>query len=854
MNKKQLFIAAVAALLSVTGVNASNISGITNGGSGSFDISPEHVNGDVGYRQYGQFELSQGDIANLLYKYGSRDLETFINLVDGQVKIDGILNTMRDGNFYNGHAIFISPNGMVVGASGVLNVGSLSVITPTDDKYNTLKGEYSARNYTNINQISKLKQDSNADISVAGKIFARNGVDLRGANIDISGDILNGVKATDALTSSSQATNLFNSLVNTDGIVQGNAFTSNGSNIIIKSGAKSDGSKLADASTNISGKVINYAGGETAITNHGGDGLTISGNIQSNNKLNIYNTNGDLGITGKISNSNAALSISNKGANLNIGNGAAISTNNALEVVNNGTGKLTIAGNTTSTGKTDIVNEGAGGMNITGGVNGSSIRIVNRGGKMVISNTADKISSTGTVRLENSGTGMEIGGVKSNNLVSIENKSGDLTVNGKVSVTKGDINILNNGTKLSVSSSGKIAGNGNISLKNNGANGMSLDGTITNTGTTAINNNKGQLLANGTITNTGNMGIINQGDNLVISKNAKITNTGDLKIANTGANGTTIVGAVDNTGNLYIYNDNGELAFASDSENATAAKVSNHDGNLYIAARKNSTGIKTSTASSITNEGGNLVIRNSGTGKASSGRGLDLQGTISNDGGDVAINNDKNDMYVSGNINVKNGNLGIINNSGAGKADFASNGNITITNGNANLKHEGTGDMTVNNTITHDGRLNVLGNSGYLTLGGTIHNNSNGNLDDNNGFYAASRANGTGINVTSGFNADGDGQYLIKNITGANGLKYNGTISSNAQAELYNQKGDMTVGGNLTGKPAVILNTGDKLTVTGTVTSTTEAKVVNKGTEAADVSKATVNSPNEKWFYEKIKK
>ena len=51
---------------------------------------------------------------------------------------------------------------------------------------------------------------------------------------------------------------------------------------------------------------------------------------------------------------------------------------------------------------------------------------------------------------------------------------------------------------------------------------MTLEGIITNTGETAINNTKGQLLANGTITNKGNMGIINEGTGLVISKNAKI--------------------------------------------------------------------------------------------------------------------------------------------------------------------------------------------------------------------------------------------------------------------------------------------------------------------------------------------
>lgn len=100
MNKKQFLIATVAALLSVSSVSATDITGVT-GNNGIFNIDPSHVNGDVGYRQYDNFNLSQGDIANLIFKYGnSRDIETFINLVNNGVKIDGILNTMRDGNFY----------------------------------------------------------------------------------------------------------------------------------------------------------------------------------------------------------------------------------------------------------------------------------------------------------------------------------------------------------------------------------------------------------------------------------------------------------------------------------------------------------------------------------------------------------------------------------------------------------------------------------------------------------------------------------------------------------------------------------------------------------------------------------
>ena len=120
MNKKQLMIAAMAAVLSVSAANAESvITGITGvggvGTSGTFDINPAQINGDVGYRQYDQFTLGKGDIANLIYQYGGKDLETFINLVDSGVNINGILNTMRDGNFYNGHAVFITPGGMTIG-------------------------------------------------------------------------------------------------------------------------------------------------------------------------------------------------------------------------------------------------------------------------------------------------------------------------------------------------------------------------------------------------------------------------------------------------------------------------------------------------------------------------------------------------------------------------------------------------------------------------------------------------------------------------------------------------------------------------------------------------------------------
>ena len=865
MNKKQLLIAAVATVLSVSCANAaSTIDGFANGTGGTFNIDPAQINGDVGYRKYNNFTVGEGDVANLIFKYqNTKDINTFINLVQNGVNVNGILNTMRDGNFYNGHAVFISPNGLTVGASGVLNVGSLSVTTPTTDAYNKLLTEYAAGNYENINNVSHLlnKETNAGTISIDGKVFARNGVQLRGSdiNVGVNGGILNGVASTEAFSTQARAAELFNTLVNTTGIQNASAFTQNGSNIQLKTASGTGG-------INIQGKVVNgaaIAGKKDSglyITNNGTGGTSISGLVQSTNELNVYNKAGDMDISGTLKNEGADLNVSNRGGNVTIG--GKLITDHDLAVTNNSsTGSLAFSGNATPAGKANFVNEGAGGMNITGAVSGSSVRFVNRGGKLVIANTTDNVNSAGTVRIENSGNGgMSVAGVKSNSLVSIENKAGDLDINGKVAISdEGAINILNSGNgKLTVASTGNVAGKGTVSIKNRGTNGMTINGTVSNRpdaddAETAIINEKGAMLVNGNINNMGNMTINNKGTGVIYTKNATVTNEGKLKLKNYGADGMTIIGDINNTGDTTVYNDAGQLALSSDG--AKAGNITNNDGRLVIYSRENSTGISAVKGSKIINNaaGESLAIKHEGRTVAGQ-RGIDLQGTITN-GGKTAINNYSGDMYVAGNIQ-SDGDLGIINRAGGGSMELAKGSTVT-SDTNINIKNYGSGDMTVNNEITNNGRLNILANEGKLNLGGTVHNNSNGALDANNGFYAAARANGTGINVTSGFVSDGAGQTLIKNISGQEGLRYEGNMTnSGSQSELYNQKGNMTVGGAITttGKgSAVVLNKGDGMTVNGTISSEEVVRVVNKGAKKATVDNTKITAPG-RYFWEQLKK
>ena len=205
-------------------VLASEISGF-NQTSGTFNIEAAKVSGNTGFRHYEKFDLSKGDIANLIYK---ENYSKFVNLVDNKININGIVNTMKDNNFYNGHAIFVSPEGIVVGASGVLNVGSLTLLAPSVNSYNAFKTLYDDKQLEHIKfdltneNYKSLIRNSSGEIVINGRIFARETVDVYGRQINVqraenSTDdpaIFAGWKDENtSITTQDKAQEVFNSLV-----------------------------------------------------------------------------------------------------------------------------------------------------------------------------------------------------------------------------------------------------------------------------------------------------------------------------------------------------------------------------------------------------------------------------------------------------------------------------------------------------------------------------------------------------------------------------------------------------------------------------------------------------------------
>ena len=71
-----LFITNQSMMLSALATNITNIQGV----DGVYNINPTAIikdNGqytDIGYRKYKDFTLDKGDVANLIFQYGDKDI------------------------------------------------------------------------------------------------------------------------------------------------------------------------------------------------------------------------------------------------------------------------------------------------------------------------------------------------------------------------------------------------------------------------------------------------------------------------------------------------------------------------------------------------------------------------------------------------------------------------------------------------------------------------------------------------------------------------------------------------------------------------------------------------------------
>ncbi len=182
----------------------------------------------IGVNQFDNFSVPVGDIANMHFRTKpvqnatSLTVDNLVNLVKARIDVQGTVNAIKDGRI-GGNLYFISPNGMAVGPTGVINAGRFAAFATssgyfknlwstsfTDDTAGDMDGHlatafqndfekfgarYSADDVPTGKEEGEFKTNglefntgaaNETGIDIAGHINTRSGIVLGAGNINIA--------------------------------------------------------------------------------------------------------------------------------------------------------------------------------------------------------------------------------------------------------------------------------------------------------------------------------------------------------------------------------------------------------------------------------------------------------------------------------------------------------------------------------------------------------------------------------------------------------------------------------------------------------------------------------------------
>lgn len=191
---------------------AQSINKINNNGSIEVKGNVTHIWADkvvsnAAVNVFKDFQLDANNIANMYFNTkgaSGADAANLVNFVNSRIDINGTVNAVKD-NKIGGNLFFLSKDGMAVGKSGVINTGSLYVMTPTPDfmeAVQTVGTEAPAEDankylgyITNITDPTKanaweiIPVNTSGTITVLGKVNATNEVQMRAAKIGVGKNV-----------------------------------------------------------------------------------------------------------------------------------------------------------------------------------------------------------------------------------------------------------------------------------------------------------------------------------------------------------------------------------------------------------------------------------------------------------------------------------------------------------------------------------------------------------------------------------------------------------------------------------------------------------------------------------------
>ena len=213
------------------------------------DVYTNTVLGGTGFNSFSIFNVYEGNEVNLFLPDGASALMNMVH--DQQTVIDGYLNAYKDGKI-GGDVYFLNPHGIIVGKSGVMNVGSARLMAPTQD---FMANMFGANGMINAPQVTRVK-DSNVALSTHGLISVRGRLNTTGtteiaaADIAISGTIETGTQAVVSIDNlvNLQGTGLSGEMIDLSSVEAGIALRAD-DDVTITGRLGADGTDNQDAGT-----------------------------------------------------------------------------------------------------------------------------------------------------------------------------------------------------------------------------------------------------------------------------------------------------------------------------------------------------------------------------------------------------------------------------------------------------------------------------------------------------------------------------------------------------------------------------------------------------------------------------
>ena len=761
--------------------------------------------GSVGVNTFGKFNVENGEVVNL-HLIGSQT--KLINLIydSSPSQINGIVNSYMNGKI-GGNVLFANPNGFVIGADGVFNVGSLTLVTPTQQSMesfiNDIGTETPSFNETQLNKlisfsfngdnylvcgdtINPIKLEKSL-IEISGKINSANGIDIiSGGNVEIKeGAQLNAnldfnynedgtlagfskkTGVTPNLTSSSKTfamndgngiiivssndgekSDYLSAFVNLKGSVD-----ANGSNIIVKSEAgKTNISSNITVDGSINANEI-YLGSEGSISSTSAEIVANTLEVLANNEISLVNK-GNLTIS-SITSKNSSVSLKSLNGSINV-----TDFNSKTDANINAVGDVTLA--TTNIGTAlDVVSKN---FEVTTDLGvGEKVTITAKGDVSITSKeniTFDKLNVDGTFDVVTKDleitTGMNVGGKVTitstgNVVVTPDATLSDLEITSAKDVTFGNLKVLN---VASITNDGKLTlGTGEFAdiTINSGSAGITnikATGTSILTTTGALKLETGEF-ADITINSDSAeiTSLKSTGEaNLTTKENLKL-GTGDFAgVTMTSNNGSVEVSNLTSSNNVVINSENGK----------TTINTANVTGNLTTDTNELEVLNKLTVAgtSNLTTAGA-LTL---GTGEFA----------------DITINSGS-----AGITNIKATGTSILTTTGALKLGTGEFADITINSDSAeitSLKSTGDANLTTKENLT-------LGTGNFAKVTMTSNNGSVevSNLTSSNNVVINSENGKTTLET---LNVDGTFDVVTKDLEITTGMNVGGKVTITATGDI----------------------------------------------------------------------